>query len=178
MNRITRLLLGPEMVLSAFSVAVFLFCSRHRSYGSDDVSALEILLLLLPFIAVPLAFATIYVPGAKTWIWLGRVNLALMATLTLCGYRIVMGFGAPGSGPRGQDVGLLLVLSLGIAFSSLANAITGAMILRAQKPAAAEWFRTHGRHPVYAKNQDLPLPEGPLTVIVPDAARRRLPLLG
>jgi uncharacterized radical SAM superfamily Fe-S cluster-containing enzyme len=44
--------------------------------------------------------------------------------------------------------------------------------------SVAEWFRTHGRHPVYAKNQDLPLPDGPLTVIVPDAARRRLPLLG
>src|SRR6187402_2461171 len=26
----------------------------------------------------------------------------------------------------------------------------------------AEWFRTHGKHPVYAKNQKLPLPEGPL----------------
>jgi uncharacterized radical SAM superfamily Fe-S cluster-containing enzyme len=42
----------------------------------------------------------------------------------------------------------------------------------------ADWFRTHGRHPVYAKNQNLPLPEGPLSVVVPpEAPRRRLPLL-
>jgi 7,8-dihydro-6-hydroxymethylpterin dimethyltransferase len=44
----------------------------------------------------------------------------------------------------------------------------------------AEWFRTHGRHPVYAKNQNLPLPETPLSVVVRDFAserRRRLPLV-
>src|SRR5262249_46086096 len=43
----------------------------------------------------------------------------------------------------------------------------------------AEWFRTHGRHPVYAKNQNLPLPDGPLSVVVkePEPARRRLPLV-
>ncbi|HET9929708.1 MAG TPA: radical SAM protein [Polyangiaceae bacterium] len=42
----------------------------------------------------------------------------------------------------------------------------------------AEWFRTQGRHPVYAKNQVLELPEGPLSVVVPEAhSRRRLPVL-
>jgi uncharacterized radical SAM superfamily Fe-S cluster-containing enzyme len=41
----------------------------------------------------------------------------------------------------------------------------------------AEWFKTHGKHPVYAKNQDLPLPPGPVDVMVrrPDG-RRHLPL--
>jgi uncharacterized radical SAM superfamily Fe-S cluster-containing enzyme len=29
----------------------------------------------------------------------------------------------------------------------------------------AEWFRTRGRHPVYAKNQHLPLPDGPLSIV-------------
>ncbi|MGC4087796.1 MAG: radical SAM protein [Polyangiaceae bacterium] len=42
----------------------------------------------------------------------------------------------------------------------------------------ADWFRTHGRHPVYAKNQNLELPDTPLSVVVPDATpRRRLPLM-
>ena len=44
----------------------------------------------------------------------------------------------------------------------------------------AEWFRTHGKHPVYAKNQKLPLPDGPLSVLVRDfenEPRRRLPLV-
>jgi uncharacterized radical SAM superfamily Fe-S cluster-containing enzyme len=44
----------------------------------------------------------------------------------------------------------------------------------------AEWFRTHGRHPVYAKNQSLPLPDGPLSIVLraeEDANRRRLPLV-
>jgi 7,8-dihydro-6-hydroxymethylpterin dimethyltransferase len=41
----------------------------------------------------------------------------------------------------------------------------------------AEWYRTHGRHPVYAKNQHLPLPETPLSVVTrPSDGRRRLPL--
>ena len=43
----------------------------------------------------------------------------------------------------------------------------------------ADWFKTNGRHPVYAKNQNLPLPEEPLSVVVrPRAAPRRLPLVG
>src|SRR5690606_35622103 len=43
----------------------------------------------------------------------------------------------------------------------------------------AEWFRTHGRHPVYAKNQKLALPDGPLSVVVrePGNARKRLRLV-
>ncbi len=41
----------------------------------------------------------------------------------------------------------------------------------------AEWYRTRGRHSVYAKNQHLPLPEGPLSVVVADKdRRRRLPI--
>jgi hypothetical protein len=35
----------------------------------------------------------------------------------------------------------------------------------------------HGRHPVYAKNQQLPLPQTPLTVVTrPSDGRRHLPL--
>ena len=41
--------------------------------------------------------------------------------------------------------------------------------------SVAEWYRTHGRHPVYAKNQALPLPTALGTVVLPEA-RRRLPL--
>jgi 7,8-dihydro-6-hydroxymethylpterin dimethyltransferase len=43
----------------------------------------------------------------------------------------------------------------------------------------ADWFKSNGRHPVYAKNQNLPLPDEPLSVVVrPRAAPRRLPLVG
>jgi uncharacterized radical SAM superfamily Fe-S cluster-containing enzyme len=43
----------------------------------------------------------------------------------------------------------------------------------------ADWFKTHGRHPVYAKNQALPLPDQPLSVLVRARnAPRRLPLVG
>ncbi|MGD0526040.1 MAG: radical SAM protein, partial [Polyangiaceae bacterium] len=41
--------------------------------------------------------------------------------------------------------------------------------------SVADWYRTHGRHAVYAKNQALPLPPSLGTAVVPDA-RRRLPL--
>jgi hypothetical protein len=39
----------------------------------------------------------------------------------------------------------------------------------------AEWFKEHGRHPVYARNQDLPLPPGETSVI--SRERRHLPLV-
>ncbi len=42
--------------------------------------------------------------------------------------------------------------------------------------SVAEWFKEHGRHSVYAKNQTLDLPEAPVTVI--SRERRRLPLVG
>jgi hypothetical protein len=42
--------------------------------------------------------------------------------------------------------------------------------------SVAEWFQKQGRHPVYAKNQSLELPDGPLTVV--SRERRRLPLVG
>jgi len=44
----------------------------------------------------------------------------------------------------------------------------------------AEWFRTRGKHPVYAKNQALPLPETPVDVHVrarEQPSKRRLPLV-
>jgi len=54
----------------------------------------------------------------------------------------------------------------------------------------AEWYRTEGRHPVYAKNQDLPLPPSLGSIVMPasaqrlqaleaqaPAAKRRLPVL-
>jgi uncharacterized radical SAM superfamily Fe-S cluster-containing enzyme len=40
----------------------------------------------------------------------------------------------------------------------------------------AEWYRTHGRHPVYAKNQVLPLPDARGTIAVP-VPRVRLPVV-
>jgi len=36
----------------------------------------------------------------------------------------------------------------------------------------AEWYREKGRHPIYAKNQNLPLPDSLGTVVLPDSALR------
>jgi len=50
----------------------------------------------------------------------------------------------------------------------------------------AEWYKTRGRHPIYAKNQDLPLPPSLGTAVLPESAlrleqasraKRRLPLV-
>ena len=43
----------------------------------------------------------------------------------------------------------------------------------------ADWYREHGRHPVYAKNQQLPLPPGPYDVVVREASdgKKRLRLV-
>ena len=45
-----------------------------------------------------------------------------------------------------------------------------AISVRDPEAAAKEWYRKHGRHAVYAKNQDLPLPETLGTVVLPDSA--------
>lgn len=141
MNRILSILAGPEAAMVLLTAVVFLFCSRHGSYSSRDVELLERLMWVLPVVAVPLAYATIFVPGAKSWWWLGRVNVALFAALIACALKVVAGFGAPGSGPKGQDVGLLVVVCLGLILAAIANAIAGSMILAEHKPAFAEWFR-------------------------------------
>ncbi len=41
----------------------------------------------------------------------------------------------------------------------------------------AEWYRTRGRHPIYAKRQNLPLPPELGTVVIPEPRRVRLPVL-
>lgn len=48
-----------------------------------------------------------------------------------------------------------------------------------QTAKVSEWFKEHGRHPVYAKHQHLPLPQDPLSVVVREEhdGRRRLRLV-
>jgi len=41
--------------------------------------------------------------------------------------------------------------------------------------SVAEWFKEHGRHPVHANHRDLPLPEGPSSVV--SREKLRLPLV-
>jgi uncharacterized radical SAM superfamily Fe-S cluster-containing enzyme len=36
----------------------------------------------------------------------------------------------------------------------------------------ADWYKTHGRHAIYAKNQDLPLPPPQGTIVMPESALR------
>jgi hypothetical protein len=143
MNRVLPFLVGPETALLLLTAAVYGFCARHGSYSSRDVELLERLVWLLPVLAVPLAFSTLLVPGAKSWWWLGRANLALHPCLMLCALRIGDSLGAPGSGPKGGEAAILIVLTFGILFAALASAGSAALILAEQRPAFAEWFRAH-----------------------------------
>jgi len=34
----------------------------------------------------------------------------------------------------------------------------------------ADWYKTRGRHPIYAKNQDLPLPATLGSIVMPESA--------
>jgi 7,8-dihydro-6-hydroxymethylpterin dimethyltransferase len=68
-----------------------------------------------------------------------------------------------------------------ISFCAYNTGVGWRQIIEKMKQTAtvAEWFKTRGRHPVYAKNQSLPLPDGPLSVVLREAdQRRRLPVLG
>jgi hypothetical protein len=138
MNRPLTYLLGPETVLTLLGLLVFWFCARHSSGERHDVDQLEKLVWLLPFIVVPCAFATVFVPGAKTWWWLGRAIVPTFVMLIVCGLKIVDGFG---SGAKGQDAALIIIATFGTVAVSLASAVAGAIILAANRPAFGEWFQ-------------------------------------
>lgn len=138
MNRPLTYLVGPESVLTLLGLLVFWFCARHNSGERHDVDQLERLVWLLPFIVVPCAFATVFVPGAKTWWWLGRAIVPTFVLLIVCGIKIVDGFG---SGAKGQDAALIIIITFGTLAVAFATAVTGAMILAANRPAFGEWFQ-------------------------------------
>ena len=72
-----------------------------------------------------------------------------------------------------------------ISFCAYNTGVGFRQIIEKMKRTAtvAEWFKANGKHPVYAKNQTLPLPEGPSSVIARERetqeirAKRRLPLV-
>ena len=137
MNRSLTYFIGPEIVLTALSLAVFWYCGRHNSGQGDDIRLMEKLVMLMPFVVVPLVFATIFVPGAKNWWWLGRAIGFTFVMLLICGGRVISGFG---SGAKGQDAAFLILIMFGTLAVSVATAVTGAMILGETRPAFAEWF--------------------------------------
>jgi hypothetical protein len=80
-----------------------------------------------------------------------------------------------------------------ISFCAYNTGVGFRQIIEKMKRTAtvAEWFKTHGKHPVYAKNQALPLPDAPLDLVLraadsgavreapaEDRHKRRLPLVG
>lgn len=137
MSRASTLLAGPELVLALITGAVFWFCARHNSGAGRDVLLCEKILMLLPLLVVPAAFATVFVPGARTWWWLARAVVFTYLILFVCAGRLIAGFG---SGAKGQDAAFIMVLIFGTAAIAVGSAIAGAMILAETRPAFAAWF--------------------------------------
>jgi hypothetical protein len=140
MNRPLSYLLGPEAVLVLFSALLFWFCSRHNSGEGRDIVIMEKLIWAIPLIITPIAFATILAPDAKNWWWLGRAIVFTYIAIMVCGYRLVAGLG---SGSKGQDGALIMLVVLGSVAIAIATAVIGAMILAATKPGFANWFHAH-----------------------------------
>lgn len=140
MNRSLTYALGPEGVLVLLSALLFWFCSRHNSGEGRDVALMEKLIWAIPFIITPISFSTILLPDAKNWWWLGRAIVFTYIAVMVCGYRLVEGLG---SGAKGQDAALILLLTLGAFAIAIGTAVSGTMILSATKPAFAAWFRAH-----------------------------------
>lgn len=141
MNRAMVFVFAPEAVLAALTGLVYLFCARHSSYSSADVSAVERMIWLCPVIAVVAAFATLWVPGSRTWWWLARLNLALVVGLVACAFLLAARLGKPGSGPHGEDGAVMIIVAFGVIFSAIGNAFAAAAILRAQRPGFDAWFQ-------------------------------------
>ena len=140
MNRWISFVLGPEVVLIAATAAVFAFCARHPSGEGRDLQAVERLAMLLPFVLVPLVFATVLVPGARNWGWLARTLVFTFVALGVCAGRTLSAFG---TGAKGQDAGFIMILTLGVLLASLGTAAAGALILAETRPTFAAWFRAH-----------------------------------
>lgn len=141
MNRVAGILFGPEVALALLTGAIYLFCVRHSSYGSEDVRAIERMIWLCPFLAVAVGFATYWLPGARTWWWMGRLNLSLLATLVVSALLLIDKLGKPGSGPHGQDGAFIVIVSFGVIFSAIGNSFLAASLLRAQRPGLDAWFQ-------------------------------------
>lgn len=137
MSRTTTLLLGPELVLAVFSASIFWICARYNSGTGRDVDVMERLVMLLPLLIVPIAFATIFVPGAKTWWWLGRTVVFTYVFMFVCAGRLISGFGM---GAKGQDAAFLMVLMFGTVLIAIGSTVAGAMILAENRPGFAAWF--------------------------------------
>lgn len=135
-----HLFCGPEILLLLLTVAVFALCGLHATGSRRDLSWMETMIVALPWIAVPLAYAGTLFVGCRSWFTLARINFALFIALTACTLRIVAGFG---TGAHGQDAAILLVFTFGMLLASLGNAITGARILAARQPAFRQWFGSH-----------------------------------
>ena len=140
MNRVLAYLLGPETAVALFSVGLFWFCARHNSGEGRDVALMEKLIWAIPFIITPIAFATILAPDAKNGWWLARAIVFSYIAIFVCGYRLIEGLG---SGSKGQDAAMILLVALSSAAIAIGTAVTGAMILAANKPAFATWFQAH-----------------------------------
>jgi hypothetical protein len=138
MNRQLTYFIGPETTLAILSAAVFWICARHNSGECRDIAIMEKLVMSLPFLVVPIVFATLFVPGAKTWWWLGRTIPLTFLMLMICSGRIISGFG---SGAKGQDAAFIMVIIFGTIAVSLAASVAAAMILSETRPAFADWFR-------------------------------------
>lgn len=139
MRRYLTYWIGPETVVLLLGIATFWICARHNSGQGRDVDLMEKMVMALPFVMVPVVFATVFVPGAKNWWWLGRaVGWTLAGMLILAG-RLITGFGM---GAKGQDVAFMMVMIFGIIGVSIAAAMTGAMVLAEVRPGFADWFRS------------------------------------
>lgn len=138
MNRALPLLLGPEAVMLAITLAMHVYCARHASGEGRDLRVMGVLIWSLPLLAVTAVYLTVLAPGAANAWWLARAALASLVGISLCSYRIVEGFG---EGAKGQDAGYVFALLVGGIAMSLGTSICGAYVRTQTHPAFADWFR-------------------------------------
>jgi len=138
MNRLVALLVGPEAVMLAITLAAHAYCARHATGEGRDLRTMGVLVWALPPLAVVAAYLTVLVPGAANHGWLARAALASLVGVALLAHRIVAGFG---EGAKGQEAGYVIALMFGGAAISLGTAICGAYVRAQQHPTFAEWFR-------------------------------------
>lgn len=138
MNKWLTYLIGPESVLVVIAIFMFSVAARHNSGEGEDIRLVEKLVMTLAFWVVPMAFATIAVPGARNWLWLARAVVFTSIILLVIATRLIAAFG---TGAKGQDAAFIMVLIFGVSVMSICSAMTGALILAETRPAFAGWFR-------------------------------------
>ncbi len=118
-------LVGPELYWAAVCAGVHLATQRYKPPTEAVCGFLDSLWAWLPFVVVPLTFASFLVGGPGRWWLLLRIDLAILVGLVLATTLFANGmvYHKPSSGP-GAGAAYIAILIFGVVMAMLGTAVS------------------------------------------------------